>query len=131
VILVDTSVWIEVFRARDPLDLEAIIDFDDIVTCLPIVQEVLQGFRDESAFLKARQAMFAMPIVEIPLTSEVFDYAVELYRNARRAGISIRSSVDCLIGACAIRNNLQLIHRDRDFDELAKITRLRSRRIDA
>jgi predicted nucleic acid-binding protein len=131
VILVDTSVWIEVFRTRNPLDLEAIIDFDDIVTCLPVVQEVLQGFRDESAFLKARQAMFSMPIVENPLTSEVFDYAVDLYRDARSAGISIRSSVDCLIGACAIRNNLQLVHRDRDFDELAKITRLRSRRIDA
>jgi predicted nucleic acid-binding protein len=130
VILVDTSVWIDVFRARDPLDLEAIVDFDDLVTCLPIVQEVLQGFRDESAFRKARQAMFSMPIVENPLTSEVFEHAVDLYRNARKAGISIRSSVDCLIGACAIRNNLELIHRDRDFDELAKITRLRSRRIE-
>ena len=46
-ILVDTSVWIEVFRARRPLDLEAILDFDDVATCLPIVQEVLQGFCEQ------------------------------------------------------------------------------------
>ena len=48
-ILVDTSLWIEVFRARRPLDLEASVDFDEVVTCLPIVQEVLQGFRQEHA----------------------------------------------------------------------------------
>ena len=46
-ILVDTSVWIETFRSRRPLDLQAVVDFDDIATCLPVIQEVLQGFRDE------------------------------------------------------------------------------------
>jgi predicted nucleic acid-binding protein len=38
--LVDTSVWIAVFRARAPLVLERLVEFDDIVTCLPVVQEV-------------------------------------------------------------------------------------------
>ena len=47
-ILVDTSVWIEVFRRRRPLDLANVVDIDDVATCLPIVQEVLQGFRDEN-----------------------------------------------------------------------------------
>ena len=65
-ILVDTSVWIEVFRARRPLDLEAAADFDDVVTCLPIVQEVLQGFREEHAYRRARSAMLSLPIVESP-----------------------------------------------------------------
>jgi predicted nucleic acid-binding protein len=36
-ILVDTSVWIEVFRARRPLDLEAVLSFDDVATCLPVI----------------------------------------------------------------------------------------------
>jgi len=39
--LVDTSVWIDVFRKRDPLDLEDLVDMDEVVTCLPVLQEVL------------------------------------------------------------------------------------------
>jgi predicted nucleic acid-binding protein len=46
-VLVDTSVWIELFRRTRPLDLSDFVAIDEIVTCLPVVQEVLQGFRDE------------------------------------------------------------------------------------
>lgn len=130
-ILVDTSVWIEVFRARKPIDLDHIMDFEDAVTCLPIIQEVLQGFREEVDLRKAREAMFSLPIVESPMTAALFEEAVELYRAARRAGISIRSSVDCLIAACAVRHDLEVIHRDRDFDGLATVSSLRSRRVEA
>lgn len=126
-ILVDTSIWIEVFRARNPLDLESIVDFDDIVTCLPIVQEVLQGFRDERAFRLAREAMIALPTVESPLGPAVFEEAVQLYRLARRAGLTIRSSVDCLIAVCAVRNGLEILHRDRDFGALERVSSLRVR----
>jgi len=125
--LVDTSVWIEVFRARRPLDLEALVPFDEVVTCLPVIQEVLQGFRDEQAFRRARDAMLALPIVEAPLGADVFGEAVALYRLARRAGITVRSSVDCLIAACAVRNDLDLLHRDRDFAALARVASLRVR----
>ncbi len=78
-ILVDTSVWIEVFRARWPLDLEGVLEFDDVATCLPVIQEVLQGFRDEGAYRRAREAMFSPPIVESPLGEDVFSDAVHLY----------------------------------------------------
>ncbi|MBP1623441.1 MAG: hypothetical protein H6Q07_1461, partial [Acidobacteria bacterium] len=60
-ILLDTSVWIEVFRRRNPLQLEEVVEFDQIVTCLPVIQEVLQGFRDEQAYRIAREAMLALP----------------------------------------------------------------------
>jgi predicted nucleic acid-binding protein len=126
-ILLDTSVWIELFRARDPLDLVKVVDFDDVVTCLPVIQEVLQGFREERPFRIARESMFALPIVEDPLTSSIFEEAVDLYRRARRRGISVRSSVDCLIAACAVRNDLIVLHRDRDFDALALVSSLRTR----
>ncbi len=128
-VLVDTSVWIEVFRKPSTLKLEKLVDFDDVVTCLPVIQEVLQGFRDEPAFLVARDAMHALPIVESPLGRLVFDDAVGLYRSARRAGLTIRSSVDCLIAACAIRNGLSVLHRDRDFDKLARVSALESRAV--
>src|SRR5436305_1640855 len=81
--LVDTSVWIEVFRARRPLDLEAWVPFDEVVTCLPVVQEVLQGFREESHYRRAREALLAMPTVESPLEAPIFFQAAELYRAGR------------------------------------------------
>ena len=126
-ILVDTSIWIELFRARRPLDLEAVVDFDEVVTCLPVIQEVLQGFRAEGAYRRAREAMLSLPIVESPLGEGVFSEAVDLYRAARRAGLTVRSSVDCLIAACAIRHDLEVLHRDRDYAALAEISALRER----
>ena len=127
--LVDTSVWIEVFARPARVQLESVVHLDEVVTCLPIMQEVLQGFRDESAFRIAREAMHAFPLVEAPLETAVFDEAVDLYRMARRIGITVRSSVDCLIAVCAIRNDLTLLHHDRDFDRIARISPLRSRRL--
>jgi len=131
VVLVDTSVWIELFRKSSRLRLDSLIDFDDVVTCLPVVQEVLQGFDAEPAFTKARQAMLALPIVEAPLTGDVFLQAVDLYRAARRTGVTVRSSTDCVIAACAIRNHLEVLHIDRDFDALARISPLRVRNVAA
>lgn len=127
-VLVDTSIWIEVFR-RGGVRLEDEIDFEEVVTCLPIVQEVLQGFRDERAFRTAHDAMYALPIVESPLRAAVFDEAVELYRRARAAGRTVRSSVDCLIAACAVRHGLLVLHWDRDFPALAAVSGLRERAI--
>jgi predicted nucleic acid-binding protein len=129
VVLVDTSVWIESFRPRSRLRIDEIVDFDDVVTCLPVVQEVLQGFRDERAYQIARESMLALPIVESPLRLAVFEEAAALYRSARRAGVTIRSGIDCLIAACAIRHGLTVLHHDRDFDLLTKVAPLESRRV--
>ena len=128
-ILVDTSVWIEFFRQSSDLDLEAVVDLEEVVTCLPVLQEVLQGFDDQRAYHLAREAMLAFPMVESPLSEEVFQLAIDLYRSARRAGLTVRSSVDCLIGACALRSSLTVLHRDRDFDSLAQISPLDVKRI--
>lgn len=128
-VLVDTSVWIEVFRKPSRVDLESEVPIDDVVTCLPVVQEVLQGFRDEMAFARARQAMLAMPILESPLRSDVFLEAADLYRSARRAGYTVRSGVDCVIAACAIRHGAEVLHHDRDYDVLSKVSPLCSRRV--
>ena len=128
-VLVDTSVWIEVFRKSPRVQLESLVDFDEIVTCLPVIQEVLQGFTAEPAFLRARESMLAFPIVETPLGRDVWLQAVDLYRSGRRLGLTIRSSVDCLIAACAIRHQLEVLHHDRDFDAIARVSPLRARDI--
>ncbi|MBI2467852.1 MAG: PIN domain-containing protein [Candidatus Rokubacteria bacterium] len=119
----------EVFHRSGRFRLESVIDLEEVATCLPVVQEVLQGFRDEPAFRVARDAMLAFPVVESPLRAVVFDEAIRLYRVARRAGLTIRSGVDCLIAACAIRNGLDVLHHDRDFDLLARVSQLRAREI--
>ena len=128
-VLVDTSVWIEVFRRPRGLDLEKLVALEEVVTCLPIYQEVLQGFRDEWAFRVARQSFAAMPIIESPMGRSLFDDAVEIFRTGRRAGVTIRSSVDCLIAACAIRGGHEVLHLDRDYTALAQVTSLRARSV--
>lgn len=123
-VLVDTSVWIEVFRRPARLRLEDHLDFDEVVTCLPVVQEVLQGFDREADYRRARAAMWALPIVESPLRPVVIDDAIDLYRRARRTGVTIRSGVDCVVAACALRHNLAVLHVDRDFTNLATVSQL-------
>jgi predicted nucleic acid-binding protein len=129
VVLIDTSVWIEVFRRPSRYDLESLVEFDEIVTCLPVIQEVLQGFDDSRAFRSAREAMHSLPTVESPLRAEVFDEAVALFRAARHGGYTVRSSMDCLIAACAIRHHLEVLHKDRDFDAIAAVSGLKARNI--
>lgn len=127
-VLVDTSVWIETFRKPVRVTLENVVALDDVVTCLPVIQEVLQGFRDERAFALAREAMHALPVVDSPMSRGVFDHAADLYRAARRSGLTVRSGVDCLVAASAIRHGLEVLHRDRDFDVIARVSPLQVRR---
>ncbi|HZF12811.1 MAG TPA: PIN domain-containing protein [Thermoanaerobaculia bacterium] len=71
-----------------------------------------------------------LPQTEPPASaggSEVFEEAAQLYRVARRNGLTIRSSVDCLIAACALRHGLTVLHHDRDFPMLARICPLSER----
>jgi predicted nucleic acid-binding protein len=127
VLLVDTSAWIEVFRKPARVDVGRLGDLDEIVTCLPVIQEVLQGFTDEAAFRTAREAIWSFPVVESPLGADVFEEAVALYRTARRAGYTVRSGVDCLIASCALRHALTVVHVDRDFDLIARVAPLQQR----
>jgi len=120
-------VWIEIFRRPSRVRLDRIADFDEVVTCWPVIQEVLQGFADERAFATARSALYALPIVESPLAAAAFEEAVHLYRTARRAGYTVRSGMDCLIAACALRHGLTVLHHDRDYDVLARVSALDAR----
>ena len=123
--LVDTSAWIELFRRPQRLALDDFGPAGHLVTCLPVVQEVLQGFDDERAFAIAQSALTALPCVDAPLESDVVERAVQIYRQARRAGVTIRSSVDSLIAASALRHGLTVVHCDRDFAAISRVTGLR------
>jgi predicted nucleic acid-binding protein len=124
-ILVDSSAWIEVLRGRKREAFAAIAPDSEIVTCLPVIQEVLQGFDNAAVRRIARAALDNVPTIEDPLTRMVFDEAIGLFLEARRAGLTIRSGADCLIAACAIRNDAIILHVDRDFTKLATVSALR------
>jgi predicted nucleic acid-binding protein len=128
VILVDSSAWIASLRRLPLVELADHVAPDEIATCLPVIQEVLQGIRDEEGFAEIREALYEFPRVEDPITSSLVDEAVALYRAARRRGYTLRSSLDCLIAACALRHDLEILHRDRDYDVIAKVSALRVRR---
>jgi predicted nucleic acid-binding protein len=71
--------------------------------------------------------MLSLPIVDSPMGVDLFESAVALYRTARRAGVTVRSSIDCLIAASALRHDLEILHRDRDYPMLARVSPLRHR----
>jgi len=63
-----------------------------------LVRRAKARSHDERAFQIARAAMLALPCVELPITLPIIESAVDVYRRARRAGVTVRSSVDCLVG---------------------------------
>ena len=126
--LVDTSVWIELLNGRlGPKVTEA--DLLDFVTCGPVLQEVLQGLRDDPASEALRESLLALPVLSNPVPIALFLSAAEIYRLGRAKGYTIRSSTDCLIAAIAIENGVPVWHKDRDFEAVARYTSLRTRRM--
>lgn len=122
-ILVDTSIWIELLsrKPRQTIREEDLLRF---ATCGPIAQEVLQGLRPGSQSDAFREAFLAIPVLSDPTPLRLFLSAGEIYRQGRQRGITIRSSIDCLIAAIAIENDVPVWHRDRDFDAIAQYTGL-------
>ena len=127
--LVDTSVWVDVFARPSRVSLEQEVTLDAVVTCPPIVQEVLQGFGDERAHNIARHSMLAFPILDDVMPTQRWVEAAQLYRSARRAGVTVRSSMDCLIAAIALHHQVGVLHCDRDFDALARVCPLVARNL--
>ncbi len=122
-ILVDTSVWIELLNGR----MGRTVSPDDLLefaTCGPVTQEVLQGLREAAGAAAFRDAYLALPVLSDPLPLRLYLEAAEIYRQGRKRGYSIRSSVDCLIAAIAIENSVSVWHRDRDFTAIARYTNL-------
>ena len=122
-ILADTSVWIEFLNG----DLGSGITEEtmfQVVTCAPVIQEVFQGLRPMPQSRLFEERFLALPCLSDPLPLGLFLEAAEIYRQGRRKGFTIRSSIDCLIAAIAIHNGVPVWHKDRDFDLIARYTAL-------
>jgi predicted nucleic acid-binding protein len=127
VILVDTSVWIELLNRRHGPRIaeEELLNF---ATCGPVVQEVFGGLRDHPWAIAFRETFLALPVLSDPLPLDTFLAAAEIYRQGRRKGYTIRSSTDCLIAAIAIDHKIPVWHKDRDFETIARFTGLQTKR---
>ena len=123
--LVDTSVWIDYIRGgddphvsflRDLLSNPVAVYVSDL-----IYMEILQGARDAAAYVRLRDYFRGQQFVafEQPLASH--EAAARMYLDCRRHGVTVRSSVDCLIAQTAVESDLTLLHHDRDFMRMGAV----------
>jgi predicted nucleic acid-binding protein len=128
VIVVDTSVWIDVLNENDTPQsarcVELIEGGEPVAITDVVLMELLQGMRSEREATLMERHLRDFPILRLD-GSEDFVLAAELYRTARRAGVTIRKTLDCLIAAPCVRTGAPILHNDSDFDLLASCTPLR------
>lgn len=119
-ILVDSSVWIALFRGDDTPHTRALHRLlqdgeEEIAIADLILQEVLQGVRSEKQAQAIIDAVDGLPCPVLGNKPLVI-LASANYRQLRQIGITIRSTIDCLIATWCIENNCALLHNDRDFN---------------
>jgi predicted nucleic acid-binding protein len=122
ILLVDTSVWIDFFAARDMpqtrLFKDAVREGAEVALTGLILAEILQGVPSDSEFAKLRKVLSSFRGLR-PGSEETYVRAARLYRTGRKRGVTIRSLVDCLIAAIAMEQEATVLHRDRDFDRIS------------
>jgi len=132
-IAVDTSVWIDYFADR-PTPHVAILDRylernpSEVALVDIVLTELLQGLSEEDA-PRIESMLLELDVLKMQWISD-FRAAAGLFRCARRSGVTIRGTVDCLIAAVCIRESVSLLHADADFDRLAELTQLTTIKVD-
>jgi predicted nucleic acid-binding protein len=126
-IVVDSSTWADFFNgALTPHveRLDAALHEEEDLAILPIIiTEVLQGFRAERSFQQAQRVLSALPVIEPTVDCHV--RAARLFRSLRKAGITVRGAIDCIIAQTCLDLNVELLSPDGDFEHIARHTSLR------
>ncbi len=125
--VVDTSVWVSYLRQienQQTLLINTFIDKNEIITVPIILQEVLQGIKEDTIYNSIKESFLSFKVVEYSNVEAAINAAL-LYKFLRKKGATIRKPNDCLIAWICIDNNFQLIHNDKDFDNIAKYTSLK------
>jgi predicted nucleic acid-binding protein len=127
-VVVDTSVWIDLVRGRRSAAVAAyealLADGPPVGLTDVIYMEILQGTATEAEQRELEGNLLAFPILRLARLSD-YKLAAELHRAARRAGVTLRSKLDFLIAAACIGAGAPILHSDSDFDRLASCTELR------
>ncbi len=127
-IVVDSSAWVEFLRRTgSPVNeaLRTALDTGSVLGVVDVVRlEVLAGAATDEQIVTVSRLLArgrALPAVS-PADHE---HAAMLYRAARRSGQTVRSLIDCLVAAVALRVDAPVLARDRDFEVLAGVSGLR------
>jgi hypothetical protein len=126
-ILVDTSVWVEVLRDKTGHVVRAFAarTGDEVVVFSRFIQlELLQGAKDEHEWRRLDEYLATQYYLEA--SEKTWRNAARLYFELRRSGTTVRSPIDCCIACIAMESQATLLHRDRDFQSIAGITPLDS-----
>lgn len=121
-ILVDSSVWIAYFNGRDIWQVDVLDQFlptQPILIGDLILTEVLQGFRLDKDFNQAKEFLGFLTFKELGGYNIAIQSSMN-YRLLRQKGITVRKTIDVIIGTYCIENSIHLLHDDRDFDPLEK-----------
>lgn len=121
-IVVDTSVWVDYFNDRPTAQtdtLDGLLGNEEVVLGDLILAEVLQGFRRDQDFNRVRALFQAFPVVTM-LGPAMAIHSAQNYRRLRKLGVTVRKTIDIMIGTYCIENRLPLLYADRDFDPLVR-----------
>ena len=131
-ILVDTSVLIDLFKGNNN---DAVCDFREIIQqqvpfgiSSVIYQEVLQGARTRKEYNTLNEYLSSQRFFNPKDHLVSYAGAAEIYFNCRKNGITIRSTIDCLIAQVALEHELLLLHNDQDFTAMSPVIGLRTYR---
>ena len=124
-ILVDTSVLIDFFKGlqtegRDKFEVVLRRKIPFGITSF-ILQEVLQGAVSEKEFLLLKKYLLSQKFYHPKDPVDSFARAARIYMDCRKQGVTIRSTIDCIIVQIALEHDLFLLHNDNDFNAMAKI----------
>lgn len=126
-VLVDTSVWIDFLAGRTTPEVDIVDSLleDEETICYTgsILQELMQGCSDD-ATATTIETHFE-PFIEVFPQRSSYILAAKIFRDCRKHGYTIRSSVDCLIAACAFEHDCHVHHKDRDFKFIQEVCGLK------
>jgi predicted nucleic acid-binding protein len=124
VILADTSAWVEYDRATgSPVDerlTELIATEGPLAVTQPVIMEVLAGARSDAREDQLRRLLLRAELLPFDAATD-FDAATKIYRRCRRAGVTPRGMIDCMIVAVAWRRRSALLSHDVDLDRVAQV----------
>ncbi len=127
-IFVDSTVIIDYLNGIDNWQVEkldSILGKEVVVIGDFILTEVLQGFKSDSDYKKAKLILNEFPILNI-LGEEMAIKSADNFRFLRKNGITIRKTIDVIIATFCIENNLELLHNDRDFEPFVQFLNLKT-----
>ena len=126
-IIVDTNTWADYFNGVGTPHvsrLDAALEDEEDLSVIPIiVTEVLQGFRTDTGFQRARRVLVSLPMIHPTVGCHV--RAARLFRTLRRRGVAVRGAVDCVIAQTCLDVGAELLSPDADFEHIGRHTTLR------